>query len=282
VAARDRLPRVVRLGAIPLAGLLLVLFFVYLGFPYDQLGDFLAARLGRAAQGRVTIQNVTPKLALAGPGIEATGVRVVRSDGELLRIDRARLRPAWSLAWLRGDPALHAEIEAPLGAANGTLILGDGRAWAGDLRGVDLSRLPIGSVWPGAALSGQVDATLDVALREQRPVGSCSFEARQGSLSLSTLPLDLPFETIRGDLQLGGTRLVEVQALHLEGPLLSADLTGSIGEAEAFADAPLRLVAELAADPPVRDALSQSGVRFGRNGKAKLRITGTPSQPSLR
>ena len=281
--ARDGLPDRLRLGAISLAGLVLVLFFVYRGFPYDQLAENLAARVGHAMNVRITVQDVAPRLALLGPGIEATDVRIVRNDGNMLRIDRARLRPAWSLAWFRGDPAVHAEIETPLGAADGLLVLGDRRSWSGDLAGVDLTLLAAEIAWPGVNLTGTVDAKLDVEMGDGGPVGTCSFEAREGSLSLAAMPIPVPFATLQGELEFGGDQLVELHDVRLEGPLVTADLSGTIGQAQYFTDAPLNLEVDLSADPPVRDALSQFGVRVGRrSGEAKIRITGTPSVPKVR
>ena len=91
-----------RVIGVVLAGVLLVGFFIHRGFPYDRLRAPIAAELSRAMGREVAIREVGPTFQLAGPGLVAHDARVSWGDGETLRIERAAVRPAWSLSWLRG------------------------------------------------------------------------------------------------------------------------------------------------------------------------------------
>jgi hypothetical protein len=192
------------------------------------------------------------------------------------------LRPAWSLAWLRGVPAVYAEIETDVGGAAGTLVLGASGGWSGDLEQVAVGKLPLSELAPAGTVDGVLDASVDIQLREEGPEGRVTFEARDGSIGLPNFPMAIPFEKLSGDLIFGDEAYVAVERLDLEGPLLSAGVTGNVLQAATFSAAPLRLEAEIDASPSARGAIQSAGVRMSRNGKAKLRITGTVAQPNVR
>jgi type II secretion system protein N len=266
----------------PLAGVLLVTCFIYLGFPYDHLAEYIAAEMGRETGVRLAIREIEPRLQLAGPGLEATGVSARWNDGGELQLDRALLRPAWSLSWLRGSPAIHLEIAGPAGEAEGTLTLDGAGAWEGELRGADLAALPISALWPGAAIEGSMGALVDLHLREGGPVGALAFEARDGSLAAPGLGMALPYERIQGELEFGGEAFATVKLLRLEGPVLTAEVTGALGKARRFESAPLALTARLDVKPPLRSLFQSAGIRVSRDGTARIRISGTPARPVLR
>ncbi len=265
---------------IAVAGLLLVLFFVHRGFPYERLAGRLSLEAGRALGARVDIPELGPDWMLGGPGVEARGVRVTFQSGARLTLERVALRPAWSLGWLGGTPVLYAELESPSGRAAG-VWRADG-AWSGDLRGLDLAAVPLESLPPGLVPRGRLDAEIDLRW-SQEPEGDVVFEAREGSLQLPTLAMPLPFETCRGELVFGAEHLVRVESFALDGPLLSARASGSLGRAPVLARAPLQIDLELeAAQPPIQALLRQAGVRVDERGAGRLRLGGTPSAPQLR
>jgi type II secretion system protein N len=264
------------------AGLLLVGFFVYLGFPYERMRETLAARLEAATGAQIEIQELGPRLQLAGPGFETRGLRATLQDGAVVRLDRALLRPAWALSWLRGDPALYAELEGPSGEAAGTAVVTGTRSWSGNLRNLDLAQVPVASFVPGARLSGRADARVDLEFAAEGPQGTVTFEAREGSLTLPDVPAPLPYARSVGELVFGGEHLLEVKSLELEGPLLSGKARGTVGRAPDFDSAPLELELEFEAQPAIRTAVQASGVRFGRDGMAKVRIGGTPNRTVVR
>jgi type II secretion system protein N len=274
--------RLLRVIGIPLAGVLLVAFFIYWGFPYDRLATRIEMEAGRALDARVEIQEIGPRLALLGPGFQARGVRALWRDGRTLELDRAAVRPAWSLSWLRGHPALYAELEGPPGALSGTWSR-DG-AWQGELDDVDLSALPLATVLPGAGAQGRLNADVDLRVKDALPEGTVTFQAHSGSLQLPNLPMPIPFETLEGDLVFGDeSSRVQVNSLSLSGPVLSASGQGTVGRAERFAQAPLDLSLEIQArQEGVQSLLRSAGLQLDRKGSARLRISGSVRAPQVR
>lgn len=281
-ANRTTLPRPLLVFGLPVAGVLLLTFFIYLGFPYHKLGDRIATEIQRSSGVRIDFEDIGASLQLVAPGIEATGVRATLSDGSSYRIERAMLRPAWSLAWFRGTPAVYAEVESELGGAAGTLLLGEAGGWSGELSQVAVGRIPIPPLEAVGNIDGRLDATIDLVLAEAGPEGSIEFAATEGSVGLAKFPMDIPFETLSGELSFGGEAFISIERLELDGPMLTASLTGKVLQAASFAQAPMRLEAELTAEPNLRPAFKNAGVRVDREGNSKVRITGTVESPMVR
>jgi type II secretion system protein N len=271
----------VRFVAIPLAGVLLFLCFLHLGFPYDRIADRLAARLGEATRSQVRIQAVSSGLSLAGPGLEATGVTFIGNDGARFDLERVFLRPAWSLAWLRGDPAVHVDATSLLGAAQGVATLRR-PGFTGRLLAIDLARLPLAAVYPGTTLRGEAELELDLAQGDAGPEGSARITARDGVFSLPALPGPLPFTSFEAQLRFGGESFAQLSDATFTGPLLSARASGSLARAERPFEAPLALELELSPQPALRHALQTAGISLGPDGKAKLQVAGTPAHPTIR
>lgn len=281
-ANRTALPRPLLVVGLPVAGILLVAFFIYLGFPYHKLGDRIATEIQRSTGVRIDFEDIGASLQLAAPGVEATGVRATFRDGRSLRIERAMLRPAWSFAWFRGMPAVYAEIESEVGDAAGMLLIGETGGFSGELSQVAVARVPIPPLSAIGDIDGRFDASIDLMRSESGPEGHVEFAATEGSVGLARFPVAIPFETLSGALTFGGDAMVSVERLELDGPMLTASLTGNVLKAERFADAPIRLEAELTAEPGLRPAIARAGVRVERNGKAKVRITGSIESPMVR
>jgi type II secretion system protein N len=243
-----------------LACVLLTLLFLFLGFPYDRLGERLATELSRDNGIQLSLQDPGPYVSLAGPGIEATGARITTADGSRVQLDRARLRPAWSLAWLRLAPAIHLDLESPGGRVIGVVTLGQAKGFAGRFEAIDLAQLPRNLVPSGAALAGIFDAVVDLREGSPGPQGSISLSARDGSLGApDLLPVALPFDQLRASLQLGDGAFLEVESLETESQLFSAQVSGTIATAPSFAEAPLSLQVKLEADPAFRNTLKGAG-----------------------
>ena len=275
--------RPVGVFGIALACVLLTLFFLFMGFPYDRLGERLAAELNRGDGTQLSFQELGPYVSLTGPGFEATGARITTADGIRLQLDRARLRPAWSLAWLRLTPAVHLDLEGPPGRVIGVVTLGEARGFEGRLEAIDLAQLPKNLVAPGAALAGTLDAVIDLHAASPGPQGSISLSAREGSLGApDLLPMAVPFDELSANLRLGDGAFVEVESFETQSPLFSAQASGTIATAPSFANAPLDLQVELQIDPSFRGALRGAGIRISRDGKATFHIRGTPTKPVVR
>jgi type II secretion system protein N len=285
VAARqneaDALPGLLRFVAIPLAGLLLFLFFLHQGFPYDRLAGAVAARAARATGSEIRMTGTTPRFSLAGPGLETTGATVVTQSGARIEIERLLVRPAWSFAWLRLNPAVYVDATGTFGAAQGVVTLRV-PGFHGTLRGIELANLPLATALPGMLLRGQADLDVDLELGDAGPEGTSRFTAARGMLGFDSMPMQVPFTSFSGDLRFGDDQLAALSGASLEGPMISATGSGTLGHAERALDAPLALDLAITASAGMRPHLQAAGIQLGKDGKGKLQVTGTPAQPMLR
>jgi type II secretion system protein N len=264
------------------AGALLTLLFLLWGFPYERLAARLTARLGAATGAQIAFADLGPYLSFAGPGFEAREVEIVTPQGTRFELERLRLRPAWSLAWLRLAPALHVDARGP-GRLVGVVTLGDAPSFAGELEQVDLARIPFSLLYPGTSVAGTLDAVVDLARADPALEGTLELTVAEGNIGVpDRLPLGLTFDQLSGSLRFGGEQLVRIDSLELAGALLSGSAKGSVGAAPSFEAAPLDLDVQIQADPALRPTLEQAGLRFDRQGKAELHVQGTASAPQLR
>jgi type II secretion system protein N len=277
-AAPRQRPRPFRIAAVVALGLLLTATFAYLRFPYDRLAASLGARLEEAGI-ELEIGSLAASPSLAGPGLAAENVRITRPDGSVLRLDRLRVRPAWSLAWLMARPALHLSAAAPQGELEGVAVLWGPQRFTGSLREVDLAELLDAEQLPGVQLEGRASFDLDVALEEDGPTGPVHISAHDGVLSHPQLPMAVPYQTLEGDLVLGGENWLEISAFELDSPLGKGSLRGTVGRGPDPAAAPLDLELALQVAPGIRGSLTSQGVRVGRDGELSYKIRGTAAAP---
>jgi len=272
-------PRLLRVG-VPLAFVLLTGFFFVLGFPYDAARDALAARISRATGAQVSIAELGAGLSPGGPVLVARGASATLPDGSVWSLESARLRPAWSLAWLRGSPALAVDLVSPDGRLRGTVFADgfDGRA-----EDVLLSRLPLGAAMADLALDGRAAADIDLRREADGPRGRVELRAAEGSLAVPGMPIALPFDTLESRLELGGEQRLRVERLVLDGPMLAAQCEGSVGASPALESAPLDLRVQVEVrEPSVRGMVEQWGVRLDREGRGEARIAGSVGEPEVR
>jgi type II secretion system protein N len=269
----------VRTAGIAAAGLALVTVFVVLGFPYDRLAQYIEAEVHRETGVTLVIGAIEPRLGLAGPALLATGLRLRWPRGDVLPLDAIRVRPAWSLSWLQGAPALRVRLGSPMGEADGTYTLDGFGAWNGEFRAVDLAALPIDALGAGAELEGAADAFLDLRIGEPGPEGRMTFEASDGSVAVPNFPIALPYDRLHGEIEFGGSAFATVKSLELEGPLLSAEVRGSVHRAPVASNAPIEFNIVLRAQPGVRPLLESTGLRVSRDGTARVTVGGTLAHP---
>jgi type II secretion system protein N len=282
VAGDDAIPPALLKVGVPVAGLVLVSLFVYLGFPYAALGERIADELKRSHGVRLEYGGIGPGFLFLVPAVVATDVRATLRDGAVLRLDEAKLRPALSPAWLGGDPALAFAIHAGEGSARGTFYGGDGAGLVGETHQLDLAGLPVGRYGPFSAVKGVFDATIDLRAGDEGLAGHLGFEGVKGSLDLVAFPVSIPFDAFSGDLVFGGGVTFSIERLALAGPVLNGTARGSAGRAAALSEAPLQLELEVTAKDAVVNTIRQSGVRVGRDGVVKARVTGTFAHPVVR
>ena len=265
----------------PIAAVFLITIFVFLGFPYDQFAVPLSQQISQATGADVSIGQIEPRLTIGGPGVAARDVRIVTPDQQRIDVDPLEIRPAWSTSWLRGAPALKVDLESGIGQADGILTLADTPAWAGELREVDLARLPLENM-AGLALAGTLTAAADVELADTGPVGPLSFDATAGSVRHESLPVPLEFERVNGDLMLGGDALVDVRSLELDGPMVFAEVSGTVLRAPRPGTERLDLdIALEIKSPPLQMILRQAGVRLNGQGRSSFNLGGTISNPRV-
>lgn len=283
--SESRLPRWLVIASYPVAGILLTLFFIFLRFPYD----LLALRISHTVESQVGVMlrigELSPHIGLGGPGLAASQVLAGREGSRTLVLQELVMRPAWSLAWFRGQPALHLDVKSEVGDGSGTITLGSTGGWDGTLEHVQLDMLPL-EMLEVLDLDGTLDASVDLHRVEAEAggglVGAVDFDLRDGTLSSEGLPVALPFERLYGRLDFGGKQYVSVHGVELTGPLLEATIEGEVGKGDSARTQPLSLdVALEVRDPSLAGMLRGVG-RRGDDGRSRLKITGTLAKPVVR
>jgi type II secretion system protein N len=271
-----------RVLAIALAAFVLTTFFLISGFPYDRLAPRASATLASLTGARVEIGGLGLGMAWLAPQLRASQVQITWPGAKPIAFDSLRVHPAFSTSWLRGRPALVIDLMSPLGEADGTVVVGAEPSFDGELRNVSLALLPLQDLAAGTQIDGRADATIDLRMAEAGPEGSVHFEAKNGSLSLSVLPIGVPFEKLSGDLALGGDVVAKLGSLDLNGPLVSLTASGTIGKGPTQPLSPLALQGRIEArDPSVRQMLQSQGVALDANGGASVTIDGTLGSPNV-
>jgi type II secretion system protein N len=260
----EALPRPLIVIGIPCAGVLLIALFLIRGFPYDKLGEVIAKRIEQSHGIHLAIGDVGPALQLAGLAIEGTQLRVAFPNRSPQQIDRALVRPAWSMSWFTGEPAFHVELESQSGSADGTLRWNGGASWVGILRGARPELPPIADWIPIGGFEGTLEAALDVSMDEDGLEGFVEFEIRDGSISLPGLPTaPLPFES-------------------LTAALASGSGSGKIGLAEPLERAPIGFEFQLNVKPELARSLRSGGLKVNKGDDALAKISGTVAEPKIR
>lgn len=278
-----QIPRGLLWVGVPLAAVLLTGMFVFLGFPYERVREALASQLGAASGAQVRIAGLDPGLSVLGPVLVAQGVEARFPDGGAFALERARLRPAWSFAWVQGEPALAVDLTAPEGRMVGTLYAGARPGFVGRLEEVELGRLPVERLLRDLALDGLASADIDLRQGPRGPEGSVVLDAREGSLGLPDLPMALPYERLEGEIDLLPEGGVEIHRLSLEGPMLTVSGSGSVGSLDDPARATLDVLARVEVrEASLRPVLRQMGLRLGTEGSTEVRLGGTLARPVVR
>jgi type II secretion system protein N len=174
------------------------------------------------------------------------------------------------------------ELDAELGRVAGVVTLGAEPGFQGRVEDLDLARMPSDAAWPGLSLSGRARVDLDLRATGAGALGGAILHAEQGSIQTADLPLPIPFEELDGELLFGNGNLLEVSSLTLSGPMFSAQLSGTVGQAASSASAPLDLQLDYQVQRAMRSVFQQAGLELDRDGKGQIRIRGTPSSPELR
>ena len=280
--AGEVLPRPLIAIGVPCAGVLLIAFFLIRGFPYDKLGELIANRIERSHGIHLTVGDVGPTLQLAGLAVEGTQLRVTFPGRSPQQIDRALIRPAWSLSWLAGEPTFHLELDTPSGSADGALHWNGAASWAGTIRNARPDLPPISDWIPIGGFEGTLEAMLDISMGESGPEGLVEFEIRDGSIFLPGVSAALPFESLTGAASFGGDAYARLTSLSFEGPLASGSGSGKIGRAELLEQAPIGFELQLDIKPELARSVRGGGAKIKPDGSALVIISGTVAEPKIR
>jgi type II secretion system protein N len=260
-------------------------FFFAVRFPYDRFRDLVATQLAALTGAQVELGEVSGGLGVAGLTLRAAPLALRWPAGGEVQLERAALRPAWSLSWLRGRPALHLDLQSTAGRISGTVWPGPPFAVSGRVRDFALESLPseVLDAAQGFALTGRLDAQADLSTADGALDGELELDVRDGAASAPGSPISIPFERLTAALALGQDGAVRVQSAALEGPMLAGSAEGQLGPAPDPRQAPLDLKVDLrVADPSLRGMLAPLGVRLDPEGKASLKLRGTLGAPLLR
>jgi type II secretion system protein N len=278
-----RLPRGLVTVVLPVASLALVGIFLLALFPYERFRDLVVARLSQATGAAVSLEHLEGGLSVGGPSLTATSLLLRWPDRRELLLERARVRPAWSLSWLRGEPALHLDTTGPAGSINGNVWPSSGPAFAGQVRGIQLSLLPLDHLVNPLPVLGRLDARIDVRAGPAGPTGEIRFEAWDGSIALPSVPFDVPYQEAHGDIERSESGAFVVRELELTGPMISASAQGSIAANRRPEEGAVDLEVDLAVvDPALQSMVRSYGIRLDADGAARFRVSGTVSRPVLR
>ena len=106
----SRIPRWLVSASWPVSGVLLTLFFVFLGFPYDLLALRLSDQALQSMNLRLSIGDLSPHVGPLGLGLVATDVLAAQEGGNTIAVDALILRPAWSLFSRTRELRAHPEV----------------------------------------------------------------------------------------------------------------------------------------------------------------------------
>ncbi len=265
----------------PLAALFLISFFLYLGFPYDQLAMQLSNRIAEGSGNDVRIEGISPRITIGGPGFSADEVLVITADADRYLLGPVSVRPAWSSSWLRGQPALHLDVESGYGNLNGMVIVGDLPGFDGTLSAVDIESIPIPAGLP-VSLRGKLGGVADLQMGDAGLVGRVDFLAESGSILHDALPLAIDYDRVEGSLDFGGEHWIEVKVFELNGPLLTASAEGHVGHGPNAASRQVDLGLDLRIMKPNLAMLVQGfGVPLDGDGRASFDVGGNLLSPRI-
>ena len=273
----------------PILAFILILFFVFLGFPYDVVADRAIDTVQRQTGATIRYADLSPRVTVGGPGFKFRRVEIILPDGSRYSIDPLRVRPAWSLGWFTGEPALQADLLSEHGDVSGVLTLGRAFGWDGKVTNLDLTAVAI-MLGDEIDLEGRADIDARVIVRDGRPKGEINLEGRNGEFGHPAIPFPIEFTQAEGRVLLGEGKLAVIETLHLVGPLAEVVVSGEIGQASSrgarsggeSGNAPLDILIELTIrEAGLRQMARNLGLNLDSEGRARLEIGGTLSSPEM-
>ena len=276
------IPRPLLWVGTPILAFVLVLSFVFLGFPYEDLLPAASRELGNMTGGEARIGAIEPEITRGGPGFALREVSLVQDSGESFDLDHLRVRPAWSTRWFQGEPAFFIDLMSSLASLEGTYTLGESPGFSGELAVPDMAGLPL----PGddtISLAGALEARGELVMGGGQPVGRIEFEAESGSATHPSLPMTIEFDFLRGQVEMGGEAWLTLDEIDMDGPIFSAKADGSVARPGGNRPAMLDIAVQLQVkNAPFRVLVSGLGIPIDRNGRTAFTLGGSLQNPTLR
>lgn len=230
--------------------LLLILYFSFLTFPFDELKDKYIAQQMQGLPYEVSIESIraTPFL-----WIRATGVDLIQANEKeratVLNLGEVRLRPSL-IRLLTGRVAFRIKASLYGGKIKGRAGKGKDTVDVSlDWKNIALEKLPLKARLPEAEFEGKLNGEVDLRLRVQgnRLVpGEGMLRARLSGGSAKNLQFrGFPLPALgeingQGELTLGQNRAT-VESFSLDADLLTFSLEGKADLARRLTSSPLNL-----------------------------------------
>jgi len=271
-----------KLAVVPIA-LGLILFFMFLLFPWDSLARRIAWEVSVASGGHVSISTLAPAWTARGPVLRARNVLIEHPATDRVRLRELEIAPRRALTWLTGTPSLRIWTTSDLGIIDGVLGLGPTPSFVGEVRQIELARLPLRLEASGIHLSGRLDGKADIALDPNGTLhGRMTFACSSLVIESPLLPLAIPFSKAEGVIEILENGATRIESLSVDGDLLQGNLTGEIGLVHRSQSPPIDLVVEMRiVDPGLRQLAPSAGLSVSPNGDLDLRIGGTLDAPDF-
>jgi type II secretion system protein N len=278
-----RLPEKLKSLGVPLAATALTLFFIVIGFPYHHLTNQAAAFLSESLGVEFEAADSGFTVGLNGPGFRFNEINLATQTGDIYALDALRFGPAWSLSWFTLEPTLFFEIQSPLGDAEGKVSPSDNPRIDASIQNAILNDIAFLEQSLPFKLTGTMSAEASIESVNDHYDGLFSFDLADGNLSTEALPTEIAYETVHGEVVMGGEYFAALTAFELRGPMFNANIKGHITNGDTPADRSIDLDLTFTDIlPPLQATIEALGAQVTPEGTAKILIGGTLEVPVIR
>ncbi len=273
--------------------LLMIVYFLFLTFPYDAVKDRYLAQQTAGLPYHVSIRNIraTPLLWIRASGVDLA--RAGNSHASILKLGELRIRPSL-FRLLTGTLAFRGKTSLYGGRVGGRVEKNGGALMLSlDWKNIELEQLPLKTLLSGAKLGGELNGEMDLTVRIQgsRIVpGKGMLKVRLAKGSAAKVQVkgfavpDLKGITGEGNITLAQKRIT-VDSLDLKADLLSLGLQGKMNIARRLSGSPLNLKARIKLSGSLASQYQPMLAGFLRNrdkdGFYVFSIRGTLGSPRL-
>ncbi len=270
-------------GCLTVGGVILILLFAALQFPWERMRPIFESQLAMATGANVRLEALDLGISTRGPVADVMGLSMTWPGQPPFVLEMARVGPALSTSWFSGQPALAVDMAIAGGGVVGTIWPTGDLGFDGSFRDINPELLPLPQGSSPSPIDGVVSGTADVEQIAGQWAGDLRLNGQHGSVALPGLPLALPFDELAIDVTLGEDGSVEIRQASLDGPMASFDAQGAVGAAASMDLAPIDLQVDLrGVQQALHDPMRQQGIQLDGNGAGRVTVSGTASRPVLR